>query len=157
MPDQSPTSDTARFFALFNEVGIINQLSTAMLESRLPPGFVVAQFAVLNHLIRVKDGQTPLVLARAFQVPKTSMTHSLAVLERAGLVQLTANPADGRSKQVWITDAGRIFRGDAIAGMGTDTARIVTAMPSEEIAGILPVLTRLREILDRMRDETPMP
>jgi DNA-binding MarR family transcriptional regulator len=153
MPDLNPTSDTARYFALFNEVGIINQLSTAMFEARLPRGFVVAQFAVLNHLIRVKDGRTPLELARAFQVPKTSMTHSLAVLERAGLIHLTANPGDGRSKQVWITEAGRAFRDDAIAGMAADSARLADAVPSDEIAEILPLLSRLRAVMDRMRDD----
>lgn len=152
MPDLDPASATARYFAVFNEVAIINQLSTAMFESRLPPGFVVAQFAVLNHLIRVKDGRTPLELARAFQVPKTSMTHSLAVLERAGLVRLEANPDDGRSKRVWITDAGFTFRENAISGMRADFARLAAEMPSEEVATILPVLARLRTILDRQRD-----
>jgi hypothetical protein len=31
-------------------------------------------FSVLNHLMRVEDGRTPLELARAFQVPKTTLS-----------------------------------------------------------------------------------
>src|SRR6056297_2207395 len=111
MPE-TPAPDP--FFALFNEVAIIAQLSGAMFEARLPPGFLVSHFGVLNHLIRVGDGPTPLRLARNFQVPKTTMTHTLAVLDRHGLIRFAPNPRDGRSKCVHITDAGRAFHGDAI-------------------------------------------
>ncbi|MFM2389572.1 MAG: hypothetical protein RLZZ437_1127 [Pseudomonadota bacterium] len=152
MPDTTPTSDTALLFQFFNEVGIINQLATAMFQARLPPGFLVSQFAVLNHLIRVGDGRTPLDLARAFQVPKTTMTHTLAVLERHALVRMAPNPKDGRSKCVWITDAGRTFRTDAIAALGPDIAGLAAAFPVDRIAAILPTLSALRSLLDAQRD-----
>ncbi len=150
MPDQN--ADLARYFEFFNEVGILNQLSTAMFEARLPPGFTVSQFAVLNHLIRVRDGRTPLDLARAFQVPKTTMTHSLAVLERHGLVQMAPNPGDGRSKCVWITDAGRTFRDTAIAALAPDIADIAARFPAQNLQSALPVLTALRRLMDAQRD-----
>ena len=152
MPDQTPTSDLARFFAFFNEVGIINQLATAMFEARLPPGFTVSQFSVLNHLIRVKDGRTPLDLARAFQVPKTTMTHSLAVLERHGLVRTVPNPEDGRSKCVWITDAGRQFRDAAVAALAPDIADIVRQFPADRLDQAMPGLTALRRLMDARRE-----
>ena len=53
------------YFALFNEIGIIGQLSRAVMEAELPDGLLASHFSVLNHLIRVKDGQTPLKLAQA--------------------------------------------------------------------------------------------
>jgi len=84
MPDDPPAPDEI-FSAFFLEVGILAQLSRTLFSLRLPPGISVSQFTVLNHLVRVRDGGTPLELARAFQVPKTSMTHSLNVLERHGL------------------------------------------------------------------------
>jgi len=152
MPDQTPASDLARFFAFFNEVGILNQLSTAMFEARLPPGFTVSQFAVLNHLIRVKDGRTPLDLARAFQVPKTTMTHSLAVLERHGLVRTAPNPEDGRSKCVWITDAGRSFRVAAVQALAPDVTRLAQSFPSERLSEAMPTLIDLRRLMDGLRD-----
>lgn len=145
----------ALYFRLFNEIGIIAQLSRALFEARLPPGFVLAQFAVLNHLVRLGDGQTPLALARAFQVPKTSMTHSLAVLEREGLIAFAPNPEDGRSKLVTLTDAGRAFRQSAIEALGPDLARIAAALPAEEMAALLPGLEALRKFLDADRDRTP--
>ena len=102
MPEDKGTP----YFRLFNEIGILAQLSRAVFEARLPGGMLVSHFAVLNHLIRVEDGRTPRELARAFQVPKTTMTHTLAGLESAGYVRMKPNAEDGRSKRVWITPAG---------------------------------------------------
>jgi DNA-binding MarR family transcriptional regulator len=152
MPDRNPASDLARFFAFFNEVGILNQLSSALFEARLPPGFTVSQFTILNHLIRVKDGRTPLDLARAFQVPKTTMTHSLAVLERHGLIRTAPNPEDGRSKCVWITDAGRAFRDAAVAALEPDIADIAAAFPTDRLDQAMPTLAALRRLMDARRD-----
>ena len=140
------------YFRLFNEIGIIGQLSRSLLEARLPPGFVAAQFYVLNHLVRVGDGRTPLAIASAFQVPKTSMTHSLAVLEQAGLIEIRKNPGDGRSKLVHITDAGRKFRQDAIDALAPDLKRIAAAVPPDHVARLLPDLEVLRKFLDKDRD-----
>lgn len=149
MPEPTP-ADT--LFGLFNEIGILEQLSRALLEARLPPGFVLGQFSVLNHLVRVGDGRTPLDLARAFQVPKTTMTHSLSVLEHHALVRLAPNPQDGRSKQVWITDAGRAFRDNTIAALGPDLDAIAARFPVDRAAAVLPVLADLRRLMDAMRD-----
>jgi DNA-binding MarR family transcriptional regulator len=154
MPDPSPEET---FFQFFTEVGILAQLSRALFEARLPDGFTLSQFTVLNHLIRVKDGRTPLELARAFQVPKTSMTHSLAVLERHELIEMRPNARDGRSKCVWITETGRAFRQGAIAGIVPDMAAIAARFPVDRLGEALPALGDLRRVMDAMRDEEPGP
>lgn len=154
MPDQPPTPE-ALLFAFFTEVGILAQLSRALFEARLPHGFTLPQFSVLNHLVRVRDGRTPLELARAFQVPKTSMTHSLAVLERNGLIEMRPNARDGRSKCVFLTEAGRDFRQAAIARLAPDMAAIAAAFPVDRVAETLPALADLRKIMDAMRDLSP--
>lgn len=147
-----PDPKTQSWFQFFNEVAIIEQLARTMFEAQLPHGFVLPQFSVLNHLIRVRDGQTPLALARAFQVPKTSMSHSLGVLAQAGLIELRANPGDGRSKQVWITAAGRAFREAAIAALAPDIARISHGTALDDIADLAARLGVLRKRLDADRD-----
>ena len=130
MPNsQNPT-------ALFNEIGIIEQPARAMIQARMPPGILASQFAVLNHLVRVKDGRHPLDLARAFQVPKTTMTHMLAVRERRAWVRHAPNPADGRSKCIWLTEAGAAFRAATIAALAPDFAN----------------LTQLRQTMDEIRN-----
>ncbi|MEM8774210.1 MAG: MarR family transcriptional regulator [Pseudomonadota bacterium] len=140
------------YFAMFNEIGIIAQLARAAFEARMPDGMVLPHFSVLNHLIRVEDGQTPLVLARAFQVPKTSMTHTLAGLEKRGMVETRPNPEDARSKRVWITRKGRAFRDDAIKDIVEDFAPIEAQFSGERASAILPELEDLRKVLDAARD-----
>jgi DNA-binding MarR family transcriptional regulator len=146
-----PENETAVLFAFFNEVAIIGQLSGSLFERRLPEGFLVSHFGVLNHLSRLGDGKTPLDLARAFQVPKTTMTHTLAGLEKAGLVRFAPNPKDGRSKCVMLTEAGRAFRDEAIARIGPDLDAIARAIPPGRVAAVLPLLAEMRAWLDRER------
>ncbi|WP_290557437.1 MarR family transcriptional regulator [Aestuariivita sp.] len=147
----SPGDPTA-LFQVFNEIGIIEQLSRTLLEARLPKGLIAPHFSVLNHLIRVADGRTPVELARAFQVPKTSMTHTVSGLQKHGLVQVRPNPNDGRSKCVWITEAGRTLRDRTIADLEPDFQQLVAGMDLERVLGILPVLTDMRVFLDAHRN-----
>lgn len=141
------------YFALFNEIGIIGQLSRARMEAELPDGLLSSHFGVLNHLIRVKDGQTPLKLASAFQVPKTTMTHTLMGLEKHGLVEMRPNPKDGRSKCVWITDAGVSLRNETIMKLGANMQDLAEAFPTEKIGDLVPRLAEIRKFLDAARDE----
>jgi len=143
---------TGLFFSLFNEIGIIEQLARAQLEARLPEGLITPHFTVLNHLVRVQDGRTPLDLARAFQVPKTTMTHTLAGLEGLGLVEMRPNPDDKRSKQVWLTEAGRRLREGTIAALIPEFADLAREFPAERVAAVLPALIELRQIMDARRD-----
>ena len=113
--------------ALFSELFMADQLARARLAKALPGDMELSHFSVLNHLMRVSDGQTPLRIARAFQVPKTTMTHTLAGLDAKGFITFRPNPRDGRSKCVWLTDAGREFRDHARTLLEGDFQRLVVA------------------------------
>lgn len=147
MPDTDPTE----IFALFNEIGIIEQLSRARLEAQLPDGLIAPHFNVLNHLVRVGDGTTPLRMARAFQTPKTSLTHTLKGLEKRALIEMRANPEDGRSKTVWITPAGRDLRESVIHALAPDMMRLLVGFDTKRLLNALPVLRDLRVLLDDNR------
>lgn len=140
------------FFSFFNEIGIIAQLSRTAMEARLPKGLTLPHFSVVNHLVRVKDGQTPLVLARAFQVPKTTMTHTLSGLIDHDFVEMRPNPEDGRSKTVWLTTKGRQFREDAIRSIDPDIEALRAGIPTEKIEALVPALAEIRTFLDTYRD-----
>lgn len=144
-------ADLPLYFRLFNEVGIIDQLARARFEARLPKGVTVPHFSVLNHLSRVGDGRTPLEIARAFQVPKTTVSHWLTGLEAFGWVALKPNPEDGRSKRVWLTDGGKAFREAAIAGITPDLSLLEEVMAPDEVKGLVDKLERLRVWLDANR------
>jgi DNA-binding MarR family transcriptional regulator len=109
---------------------------------------------VLNHLIRVGDGPTPIKLARAFQVPKTSMTHTLKMLEKRGMVETRSNPDDGRSKQVWLTPKGRETRDQTISALAQDFSELAQGIDMEALIAIQPALTALRKHLDASRDKS---
>ena len=98
------------YFRMFNEIGIISQLSSNRLERVLPPGISIAQFSLLNHLVRLGGAWAPSRLARAFQVTKGAMTNTLQRLEAQGLIRVTVDPDDARGKRVEITEAGRRMR-----------------------------------------------
>ena len=149
-----PDTDTPDLFAFFNEIGIIDQLARALLEARLPKGLIAPHFDVLNHLVRLGDGWTPLRLAAAFQVPKTTMTHTLAGLEKRGLVRTLPNPEDGRSKCVYLTDAGRQLREETIAALLPDLAKIEEVLSPAQIAATLPMLRDVRVFLDKARERS---
>ncbi|WP_208352691.1 MarR family winged helix-turn-helix transcriptional regulator [Pseudaestuariivita rosea] len=147
-----PEHKHAAYFQLFNEIAILEQLSRALLEARLPNGIIAPHFAVLNHLIRVQDGRTPVELARAFQVAKTTMTHTLSGLEKHGLIELRANPDDGRSKRAWLTDKGRQMRQKAIEDLMPEFEKMADTITLDNVESVLPHLTKLRMFLDRSRD-----
>ena len=146
---------TAELFAFFNEIGIIEQLSRAVLEARLPDGLIAPHFTVLNHLSRLGDGRAPIDMARAFQVPKTSLTHTLKGLEERGLIELRPNPADGRSKLVYLTEAGSTLRNNTIASMGPEFQRMAEGFDLDRLTEVLPVLRELRVFMDADRDRRP--
>ncbi|MEM8657209.1 MAG: MarR family transcriptional regulator [Pseudomonadota bacterium] len=141
------------WFTMFNEIGIIAQLSRTMLENRLPDGLIGPHFTVLNHLTRLGDGRTPLAMARAFQTPKTSMTHTLATLEARGLIALRPNPEDGRSKLVYLTEAGRNVHQQAILDLGPDVAQLSQVCPTQTVAQVVPLLQEVRKVLDENRPD----
>jgi len=144
----------ALYFSFFNEIGIIGQLSRAMMEARLPSGMALPHFSVINHLTRLGDGKTPLALARAFQVPKTTMTHTLSGLEAHGFIEMRPNPKDRRSKCVWLTEAGIRFRDQAIECLEPDLEAFQSLFPSENLETLVPRLVEIREMMDNYREGT---
>jgi len=152
-PDPGPRpEDLPLYFQFFNEIGIINQLGTAMFEARLPKGVLVSHFSVLSHLIRVQDGRTPLELARAFQVAKTTMTHTLAGLQKMGYIEMRPNPEDARSKRVWLTEEGRAFRDQAIFSLMPEFTMLATQISAQDLKALLPGLEAIRKFMDAARD-----
>ena len=131
-------------FGFFTEIGIINQLSTAMFAKSLPDGVHPSHFSILNHLARMGDGKTPMRIASAMQVTKNTMTHSLKVLQDRGYIDVQPDPEDGRGKRVYLTETGRAFREEAIA-LVTEQFNHVIGVDQREI------IRRIRSDLEQMR------
>lgn len=161
-PNAKPTDVTAPlddapafWFRLFNEIGIINQLSTTQLEASLPKGLKAADFRLLNHFMRLGGPRTPVALAQSFQVTKGTMTHTLQKMSGLGLVTLAPNGGDGRSKLVDITEAGRQAHAQALRNLLPSMEGALGNFDAAVMADLqtaLPALAKLREALDKARD-----
>ena len=138
-------------FGFFNEIGIINQLSTALFAKCLPDGVHPSHFSILNHLVRTGDGKTPVRIASAMQVTKNTMTHSLKVLSDRGFVSVKPNPEDARGKLVFLTEAGRAFRDASISNVVEMFGDILTEEQQVIMDRIADDLVTLRKHLDANR------
>jgi DNA-binding MarR family transcriptional regulator len=146
MPDDPP------LFRLFNEIGIIAQLSANRFERVMPAGMTLAQFTVLNHLERQSRPRTPGELARAFQVAKGTMSSTLHRLEAKGLVRTEPDPDDARSKAVHLTEAGRAMRDACLAALRPSFADLLPQLDVPALTAMIPTLTLLRQTLDTAPD-----
>ncbi len=134
-------------FRLFTEIGIIHQLATRRFESLAPAGLTVAQFSVLDHLLRLPGDWSPARLANAFQVPRPTMTNTLQRLAAAGLVTFETDPRDGRAKFVRPAPAAAATRDAAVAAV----APLLAELPEALVTALLPPLAQLRMQLDAAR------
>lgn len=140
-------------FAVFNEIGIIDQLTTHAFSEVLPRGMTPAQFGILNHFVRLgKQQESPARLASAFQVSRPTMSTTLARLERAGHVEISPDPNDGRGKLVRITERGRAMREECVMRLSEPLREVRAAIRPELFEQLRPLLAEMREKLDRMRD-----
>lgn len=141
----------ALLFRFLNEVGIIDQLARAKLESVLPDGLKISQFIVLNHLVRLGGDWSPARLARAFQVTKGAITNTLQRLESRGLVKVVSDPRDGRGKLVSLTATGRDMRKQCVRRVNPLLVDLEAKFGEEHFAKALPILEEVRKYLDEHR------
>ena len=139
-------------FALFTDIGIIDQLTSAEFQNVLGADLGQSEFSVLNHFIRVGDNKTPSRLARIFQVTKPSMTAIVAKLEAKGYVQVTPGKTDRRQKFVTITEAGRRARNEAAERTVPLLQALLEDIDTERVKSLQPGLQHLREVLDKRRN-----
>lgn len=140
-------------FEVFNEIGIINQLTSAAFSAVLPKGMTIAQFSVLNHFERLGlEEKSPAELASAFQVTRPTMTSTLARMQKSGLVRIKPDPDDGRAKLVSITAAGKKMRIKCLQLLAGPMADAEAVLPKSNLQKLLPLLREMREKLDRLRD-----
>lgn len=140
-------------FEFFNEIGILEQLSAALLDNVLPKGMTRAQFSVLNHFVRLGvDEKSPAALANAFQVTRPTMTSTLGRMEKNGLISVRADPQDGRAKLVSLTPAGKTMREACLAALVPLVPVLNGVVSQEEMNDLLPRLRAIRVRLDAARD-----
>lgn len=102
-------ADAADGMAFVTSLVRVQQLILGRIEELLRPhGLTFARFEVLRLLAFSRRGVLPVgKVGERLQVHPASVTNAVQRLEDAGLVERSANPADGRSVLAAITPAGR--------------------------------------------------
>ena len=150
---QPPTPDEFEdAYRFFNEIGIIDQLSSNQMQRNLPHDLTLSQFSVLNWFVRVDDSATPGRLTRAFQVTKGAMTNTLGKLGGKGFVTIEPDPTSGRQKIVRLTRAGRRARDEAIIASRSNLLAFLAEFPIDQVRAALPFLESVRAYLDAARE-----
>jgi MarR family transcriptional regulator for hemolysin len=137
-------------FAVMTEISIIAHLADNAFARRLPDGLTTAQFAVLNHLLRLEAQQTIGELARALQVSQPTMSSTVKRLEEKGLVILVPDPDDRRIRRVSVSPAGTKARNQAVKALDATKSELAV-LSQKEWTQLLPLLSRLRVALDSAR------
>ena len=137
-------------FAVMTEISIIAHLADNAFARRLPDGLTTAQFAVLNHLLRLETQQTIGELARALQVSQPTMSSTVKKLEEKRLVTLVPDPDDRRIRRVSVSPAGTKARNKAVKALDATKSELAV-LSQKEWKQLLPLLNRLRVALDSAR------
>lgn len=97
---------------------VINHLARLMeqaLRDRISQhGVVPGQFAQLLALYE-EEGVTQNELCEKVRIDQSTMAHTLKRMERDGLIERTADPADGRRALIHLTERARNLRAELFA------------------------------------------
>ncbi len=105
------------------------------------------QWVVLARLMEA-DGRTPGQLADATFRDKAGATRIVTALEQRGLVARRPDPSDARSKQVWLTDAGRALHARLWPEVQALRAELMDGIDEETRAQVVDALRRMHANLD---------
>ncbi|ASV38605.1 MarR family transcriptional regulator [Pseudomonas sp. NS1(2017)] len=131
------------------QIGLAGRGFVRLYEGRLKElGFAVAQIPVLVAL-KHSEGLPQAELVRIVRVEQSSMAQLLGRMERDGMIERVADPADRRSRLITLTDAARKRMPAARAVMQQGTAQALEGFSEEEEATLLALLLRVNANLER--------
>jgi len=129
--------------AVFARITAIERLAAQRVERLLPDGLSSTGLDVLNRLAMSPGALSPQFLASSLMLSKSAMTHTLQRLERLELITVSADPGDGRRKQVVLTAAGAAAQRAAAAALRPRVEAVRAAFGAHDFEAALPFLERL--------------
>jgi len=150
-PTRSGLPGDPDLFSVLTEIHMIAHLSTTAFERALVGELTMAQFGVLNHLLRLGDVEAISDLASAFQVTQPTMSSTVKRLLEKNYVEIIPDKNDRRVKYVSISAKGRRIREQAVNKVAPHMALIDRDAPGADWADTLKALHRLRMFFDERR------
>ena len=100
-----------------------------------PVGLRATQYAILSRLRR--DGPMPInALAAALVMDRTTLGRNILPLQRDGLIEIVASPADRRRRELRLTDAGMAKQAAASECWAVAQGRFDTVFGSDRAAAL---------------------
>ncbi len=108
---------------------------TALYDAALAPhGLTIGQFGILASLRR--EGTSVARLAERLASDASTCSRLLKPLAAAGLLTVERDPADGRARQVRLTDAGAARRREARAGWEAAQAAVTSKLGDARVTAL---------------------
>ncbi|WP_416356217.1 MarR family winged helix-turn-helix transcriptional regulator [Aureimonas phyllosphaerae] len=122
-------------------------------EARLKPlGFGVGHLPVLVAL-ETGRARTQRDLARLVRTEQPSMAQMLARMERDGQIRRSADPSDGRSNVIHVSDAAKASLPTACEALFQGNREALAGFSEAETAEFLALLRRLIDNLERLTSD----
>lgn len=147
---ERPDLDVAPMGLVGRLTRVSRLLSREMEKTFARHGLNAATFDVLATLRRAgaPHALSPGELMAAMMVTSGTVTNRIDQLEKAGLVERRANPADGRGFLVALTPAGLATIEAAVGDHVATQARLVAELPEQDRAALEQGLRRLLALHD---------
>ncbi len=144
-------------FRIVNWIGIIDQLASTEANRVLKPlGLGMAQFILLNHFSwRPDEARTVTMIARALQQSQPGVTKNVQKLVAKGWLEERSNGADGRSKLLALTAAGKARHRGAVTALAPGLERAFAGWSDRDRRTLYALLDRLKQWFDADRDPPP--
>lgn len=146
--------DDATLLQVLNFIGIANQLAVTRANQVLADGNLpFPQFVMLSHFS--KDPARPRTvtgIASAFQAPQPGITKTVQKMVRRGFLEARPDPEDGRSRHLFMTEAGAAAFATANAALAPTARKAFADWPTADILALHGLLRRLKDWLDDNRD-----
>ena len=156
MSRSTPTSRTGHAGTSIETARAVHGLLAALVRHS-PRDMSLTSGSTLSTLARTGPRRIT-ALAMVEGITQPSVTALVIALERAGLVERRADPADGRVVLVGITDAGSDYLRARREASVEVFAELIDALPPDEAAALAaaaPALEHMRALDDEKRDPRP--
>jgi DNA-binding MarR family transcriptional regulator len=149
-PEPAPADDPR--WAELADLALVIAREIQFLGYRDPEAVPLTQTegTVMRHL-NEHDGAAPSVIAAATGLQRTNLATVLTALQRKGLIERHADPADGRAATIHTTEAGRTN----YALVRREWADAVSAAARRDSGNLEPALSLLREVRAGLVESRP--
>jgi len=120
-------------------------------------GLTRGELDVLSALRRSGEPLSPTMLAQALLAPRSAITMRLNTLQSRGLLSRSANPTDGRSFLLVLTDAGAALVDEVIPAQLALEDALLAEAPAEAIEGLADGLRALTSVWEQGRSHPATP